>query len=301
MSHITIRWFLAWCCCWLVPTFLAEAAVTARDEEGGKSRIWARLLDDAGRVQLPTKFLKALPPDFIHFEFDDLRTYAAEYHPDEHRMVLNRSLSFNAAGVTLKPLGKMTHKELEVLYHELFHAYMDYLQVVEEHSSESGHRLNKLLYFAREQQVCRYGEVEIAPIVQRKDETESRYLTQAESWEALNETWAVFIGWAVWNQLEMQHKIGKSMFQEPRQAHQWIRRLKVAFEKGDLRGYYVPEDPDERRLAQKKYLAKPSQLTLKEAWFLMKQVLGFQHDFIERLEASFGSSRVFACQPTEEG
>ncbi len=294
MNHITIRLVLAWCC-WLVPAFLAEAAVTARDEENGKSRIWASLLDGAGRVQLPTKFLKAFPPDFIHFEFDDLRTYAAEYHPDEHRMVLNRSLSFNAAGRTLKPLGKMTHKELEVLYHELFHAYVDYLQVVEADSSETSHRSNELLHFAREQQACRYGEVEIAPIVQRKDETESRYLTKTESWEALNETWAVFIGWAVWNQLELQHKTGKSMFQEPRQAHQWIRRLKVAFEKGDLHGYYVPEDPDERRLAQKKYLAKSSQLTLKEAGFLMKQVLGFQHDFIERLEASFGSSRVSAC------
>ncbi len=294
MSHITIRLFLAWCC-WLVPDFLAEAAVTDRDEEGGKGQIWARLLDEAGRVQLPTKFLKAFPPDFIRFEFDDLRTYAAEYHPDEHRMVLNRSLSFNAAGRTLKPLGKMTHKELEVLYHELFHAYVDYLQVVDADSSENSHHSNGLLHFAREQQACRYGEVEIAPIPQRENETESRYLTQTESWEALNETWAVFVGWAVWNQLEVQYKTGKSMFQEQRQAHQWIRRLKVAFEKGDLRGYYVPEDPDERRLAQKRYLAKPSQLTLKEAGVLIKQVLGFQHDFIERLEASFESARISAC------
>ena len=294
MNHITIRLCLAWCC-WLVPIFLAEAVVTARDEEGGKSQLWARLLDDAGRVQLPTKFLKAFPPDFIHFEFDDLRTYAAEYHPDEHRMVLNRSLSFNSAGRTLKPLGKMTHKELEVLYHELFHAYVDYLQVVEADSGETGHRSNGLLHFAREQQACRYGEVEIAPIVQRKDETESRYLTQAESWEALNETWAVFIGWAVWNQLEVQYKTGKSMFQEQRQAHQWIRRLKVAFETGDLHGYYVPEDPEERRLARKRHLAKSSQLTLKEAEVLMKQVLGFQHDFIERLEDSFESSKASVC------
>lgn len=295
MSHLTIRLFLAWCCCWLVPVFLAEAAVTARDEKSDKSRIWARLLDDAGRVQLPTKFLKTLPPDFIHFEFDDLRFYAAEYHPDEHRMIFNRSLSFNAAGRTLKPLGKMTHKELEVLYHELFHAYMNYLQVVEEQPGEAGHGSRELLSFAKKQQACRYEEVRITPVALRKDDTESRYLTKSESWEALNETWAVFIGWAVWNQLEVQQKTGKSMFQKPQQAHQWIRRLKVAFEKGDLRGYYVPEDPDERRLAQKRYLAKPSQLTLKEAGVLMKQVLGFQHDFIKRFEASFESSKVSTC------
>ena len=80
------------------------------------------------------------------------------------------------------------------------------------------------------------------------------------------------------------------MVQERDRADQWMRRLKTAFEKGELRGYYVPEDPDERRLAQKRYLAKPSQLTLKEAGVLVKQVLGFQHDFIKQFEASFESS-----------
>jgi hypothetical protein len=254
-----------------------------------------RVLAEAERLRLPTKFLKALPPDFIQFEFDDLRTYAAEYHPREHRMVLNRSFSFNAAGRVLKPLAQMTHKELEVLNHELFHAYMDYLSLIEEQSREAGSRSEDLLGFAREQQVCRYSEVKIAPIVQRQNEMESRYLTQAESWEALNETWAVFIGWTVWNQLEVQGKTGKSMFQERGQAHRWMRRLKTAFEKVELRGYYVPEDPEERRLAQKRYLAKPSQLTLREAVVLMKQVLGFQHDFVEQLEASFGSSQPSAC------
>ena len=293
MNHLAIRLVLL--SCWVMPVFFAEAAAISQTEAGSTNRTWMSLLHDAARLQLPTKFLKAFPPDFIQFEFDDLRTYAAEYHPDEHRMILNRSLSFNAAGRTLKPLGKMTHKELEVLYHELFHAYMDYLQVVEEHSAEAGHGSEELLSFAKKQQACRYGEVKIAPIVQRMDETESRYLTQAESWEALNETWAVFIGWAIWNQLEVQHKTGKSMFQDQRQAHQWVRRLKVAFEKGDLRGYYVPEDSDERRLTQKRYLAKSSQLTVKEAGVLMKHILGFQHDFIERLEASFESSWESVC------
>ncbi len=293
MYHLSIRLFLV-SCCWFGPASLAEASVTSLHDESSVGHMWARLVAEAERIQLPTKFLKVLPPDFIYFEFDDLRTYAAEYHPEEHRLVLNRSLSFNAAGRTLKPLGKMTHKELEVLYHELFHAYVDYLQVVEEHSSEAGHGSEELLRFAREQQACRYEEVWITPVAQRS-ETESRYLTQVESWEALNETWAVFVGWTVWNQLEVQHKTGRSMFQEPRQAEQWILRLKRAFEKGDLHGYYVPEDPDERRLAQKRYLAKPSQLTLKEAVALMKQVLGFQHDFIERLQASLESFKASSC------
>jgi hypothetical protein len=294
MNCLTIRLLLVWCC-WCGPHFLADAFAASLHEDGGTGHTWTHLLDDAAHLQLPTMFLKALPPGFIHFEFDDLRTYAAEYHSGEHRMVLNRSLSFNAAGRTLKPLSRMTHKELEVLYHELFHAYMDYLQVMEEQSGETGHDSKELMQFARQQQACRYGEVEIAPIVQRIEETESRYLTQAESWEALNETWAVFIGWVVWNQLEVQRKTGKSMFQEQRQTGQWIRRFKAAFEKGEFRGYYVPEDPGERRVAQKRYLARPSQLTAREAVVLMKQVLGFQHDFISRLEAPFESAKASAC------
>ena len=296
MSDCPLRLLLVVWCCWSGPAFLAEASVTSLDQQGSAGQTWVRVLDDAERLRLPTKFLKALPPEFIRFEFDDLRTYAAEYHPGEHRMVLNRSLSFNAAGRVLKPLAQMTHKELEVLYHELFHAYMDYLGLIEEQSREAGSRSEDLLGFAREQQVCRYSEVKIAPIVQRQYEMESRYLTQAESWEALNETWAVFIGWTVWNQLEVQRKTGKSMFQERVQAHGWMRRLKTAFEKVELRGYYVPEDPEERRLAQKRYLAKPSQLTLREAVALMKQVLGFQYDFVEEVEASFGSSQPSSCE-----
>lgn len=295
MSYRPIRLLLVLWCCWSGPAFLTEASVTSLSEQGSADQTWVRFLADAERVQLPTKFLKALPPDFIQFEFDDLRTYAAEYHPDEHRMVLNRSLSFNAAGRILKPLVQMTHKELEVLYHELFHAYMDYLSLREKQSGEAGRRSDDLLGFAREQQVCRYSEVRIAPIVQRQNDMESRYLTQAESWEALNETWAVFIGWTVWNQLEVQRKTGKSMFQERGQAHQWIRRLKAAFENVEFRGYYVPEDPEERRLAQKRYLAKASQLTLREAVVLMKQALGFPYDFVEELEASFGSSQPSSC------
>ncbi len=294
MSHLAIRLFLLWCC-WSGTSFSAEIAGASLHEDAGAGQMWARLLAEAERLQLPTRFLKTLPSDFIHFDFDDLRTYAAEYHPGEHRMVLNRSLSFNAAGRTLRPLGKLTHKELEVLYHELFHAYMDYLEAVEAPSGEIGHRSETLLHFAREQQACRYAEVEIAPIALRKDDTESRYLTQAESWEALNETWAVFIGWAVWNQLEVRRRTGKSMVHEREQRDQWIGRFKTAFENGEFRGYYVPEDPDERRIAQKRYLAKPSQLTLKEAVTLMKQVLGFQRNFIERIEASVESSRTSAC------
>lgn len=273
-----------------------EAASIQTEKAGAASgRLWERLLAEAEQLHVLTTFLKAIPPEFIHFEFDDLRTYAAEYHPSEHRMILNRSLSFNAAGGTLKPLTTMTHKELEVLYHELFHAYMDYLASSGEPSAEVSGVSNGLIAFARRQQACRYGEVAITPVVQRKDETESRYLAESESWEALNETWAVFIGWAIWNQLEVQHKGGGSILQHQRQADQWMQRLEMAFQQGELRGYYVPEDPDERRVAQKRFLAEQSQLSWQEAVVLMKQVLGFPDKFISQMDKRHGQ-RVFSKQ-----
>lgn len=247
---------------------------------------------EAQRLHLPTKFLTAIPPDFVRFEFDDLRTYAAEYHPGEHRLVLNRSLSFNAAGGTLKPLARMTHKELDVLYHELFHAYMDYLELAGGQSPHAGLESRRLMEFARTQQSCRYSEVTITPVVQRKEETESRYLTERESWEALNETWAVFIGWAVWNQLEVEQSSGRSILQHRDQMDRWAHRLNQAFQNGNFRGYYVPEDPDERRTTQKRVLAKQSQLSWREASELMIQVLGFPEKVTAGLGKHHGLARA---------
>jgi hypothetical protein len=291
MKYFMIQFLLLWCC-WWVSGALVEAAVSSHHEQERANPFWVRLLAEAERLHLPTKFLKVLPSDFIHFEFDDLRAYAAEYHPGEHRMLLNRTLSLNAAGRVLKPLGRLTHKELEVLYHELFHAYMEYLMVRGVSLGEPERSSETLLRVAKEQQVCRYGEVMITPIVQRMEEVESRYLTEAESWEALNETWAVFVGWVVWNQMELPPQSGKSM---RRDANQWTERLKRAFENGEFRGYYVPEEPGERRLAQKRYLAKSSQLSLEEALVLMRQVFGFSDDFVNMAAASFGPTWQSTC------
>lgn len=302
MTSLAVRLFLAWCC--LGVAFVEAAPIQSGEAGTVSGRIWERLLAEAEQLQLPTTFLKAIPPEFVHFEFDDLRNYAAEYHPDEHRMILNRSLSFNAAGGTIKPLTKMTHKDLEVLYHELFHAYMDYLAVPGGQSVEIGAVSKGLMDFARKQQACRYGEVAITPIVQRKDETESRYLSESESWEALNETWAVFVGWAIWNQLEVQDKGGGSILQRPRQADQWMHRLEVAFQKGELRGYYVPEDFDERRVTEKRFLAKQSKISWPEAVLLMKQVLGFPDKFIGQLKKRPGLlpsiKQASICQASDE-
>ncbi len=259
----------------------------AERRASGSARMWEQLISGATTLRLPTGFLRAMPPDFVQFEFDDLRTYAAEYHPGEHRMVLNRTLSFHAAGRDVRPLATMTSKELEVLYHELFHAYIDYLE-----SREAGGALpgpeQELIAFAREMQVCRYREVSITPVVQRSHETEVRYLSDPEAWEALNETWAVFVGWAIWNQLEIEKKRGRSMNEIPQLSVEWVSRFRRAIEAGELRGYYVPQDPDERRVTQKRFLAPGSQLSLEESRRLMKQVLGLPEKFIGAAEKAVG-------------
>lgn len=248
-------------------------------------RMWGQLLREAHALGLPTKFLRTVPSSFVRFEFDDLRSYAAEYHPGEHRMVLNRALSFNGAGATLRPLERLTHAEIETLYHELFHAYIDYLVTSAAVASEAV--LDPVLAFARAQQRCHYEAVLITPVVQRKRETEERFLTERESWEALNETWAVFVGWIVWNQLELTGRAGRSIQKSGKSQDEWVSRLSSADREGTLRGYYEPEDSGERTIAQKRYLAPASRLSEQEAAVIMKDVLEFPPSLLARARGAF--------------
>jgi len=243
-------------------------------------RMWRQLLGEAHALGLPTKFLKAVPPGFVQFDFDDLHSYAAEYHLGEHRMVLNRALSFNGAGATLRPLGRLTHAEIETLYHELFHAYIDYLVTAAETSPEVAS--DPVLALARVQQRCHYGSVVITPVVQRKGETEERFLTERESWEALNETWAVFVGWVVWNQLELTNSTKRSIQRSGKSQDEWVRRFRKADREGVFRGYYEPEDSGERAITRKRYLAPASRLSESEATVLMKSVIEFPSGLLAR-------------------
>jgi hypothetical protein len=195
-------------------------------------------------------------------------------------MVLSRTLSFNGAGTTLRPLGRLTHAEVSTLYHELFHAYLDYLVTEAEASPEAA--ADPLLALARTQQGCHYGAVLITPVVQRRGETEKRFLSERESWEALNETWAVFVGWVVWNQLELSSHRGPLIQQPGKTQEEWVGRLKVAEREGTLRGYYEPEDPSERAMARKRYLAPASRLSEQEAIVLMKNVMEFSPALLVR-------------------
>jgi hypothetical protein len=250
---------------------LAPNAGMSEGRLSSADRMWLQLISEAQTLGLPTKFLKAVPPSFVQFEFDDLHSYAAEYHLGEHRMVLNRALSFNGAGAALRPLRRLPHAEIETLYHELFHAYIDYLVTTAETSPKVAS--DPVLAFARAQQRCHYGVVLITPVMQRKGETEERFLTERESWEALNETWAVFVGWVVWNQLELTGSTGRSVQKSGKSQDEWVRRLKNADREGILRGYYEPEDSGERAVVRKRYLAAASRLSEPEATILMQNVI----------------------------
>ena len=252
---------------------LAETPATQPDS----SRLWQALVAEAKTLRLPTQFLEQVPANFVTFEFEDLHAFAAEYHPAEHRMVLDRSLSLNAAGRTLRPLGRLTHKELETLYHELFHVYMDFL----EQESAPSEAQASLIAFAREQQRCRYQQVLITPVLQKKALKEERFLSETESWEVLNETWAVFIGWAVWTQLEVDTKPRRNA-RESAKTSGWIARLNQAEQDAALIGYYEPEDPSENRMARKRFLAPEFRLSPQELLRLMKDVLGSQPDIIRQ-------------------
>lgn len=264
---------LCWC---LVLTPSAGAEKTS-------DHMWRQIVVEAERLGLPVKFLKAVPSDFVKFEFDDLQAFAAEYHLGEHRMVLNRTLSFNAAGGTLRPLNRLTNTEMETLYHELFHAYMDFL------ATDGG---ADALAFARRQQQCRYGAVLINPVVQRRAETEERFLNEVESWEALNEAWAVFVGWAVWSQLESGGRASLSLQKSGKSRAAWLRRLEDADREGKLRGYYEPENPEERAVARKRFLAPASRVSPEEVHYLLKEALGFPDDLVKQADQVLSSGRL---------
>ena len=260
----------------------AETQATQPDS----SRLWHGLVAEAKALKLPTHFLEQVPAHFVTFEFEDLHAFAAEYHPADHRMVLDRSLSLNAAGRTLRPLGRLTHKELETLYHELFHVYMDFLE--QESAPSAAHA--SLMAFAREQQRCRYQQVLITPVLQKRALKEERFLSETESWEALNETWAVFIGWAIWTQLEVDTKPRRDS-RESANVSGWVTRLDQAEQDAALIGYYEPEDPNEKRMARKRFLAPEFRLSPPELVRLMKDVLGSQPNIIRQATQVLQRSR----------
>ncbi|WP_447984222.1 hypothetical protein [Nitrospira sp. Nam74] len=283
---------------WLVISLLAGPVLAEdRSATGLKDPVnhvnddsWQSLIRQAKVAGLPTQFLVAMDPGFVTLEFDDLHAFAAEYHPEEHRLVLNRSLSFNAAGGRLKQVANLAPRELGTLYHELFHAYIDYISSLA-NPEVAGHMAVRLLAFARDRQQCQYQQVSITPIVQRKTRTEERFLSDRESWEALNETWAVFVGWAIWTKLEVQRALPKSGRNNAAVQDAWVNRLKKADQEGDLIGYYEPENNAERSIARKRYLAPSNRITPQEVNQLLQDFLEYSPAEADRISGALKSNR----------
>ena len=268
---------------------LALSGMALADEPSSAKRPdprnpWPALLQQAETLGLPTEFLTHIDPAFVNITFEDLRTYAAEYHPEDHRMILNMRLSFNEAGGALADLARMTHHDLALLYHELLHAYLDYLyadQQLTPLTQEDKHVLD----FANSQLACHYRFVQINPIRQLKGATELRFLSDQDSWEVMNETWAVFVGWVQWTKLELfGGKLSDSTW-TPALIDQWTDRLEKAVESGELLGYYEPDDPEERKVARKRFIAPSNGLTPEDVEHLLTKVL---HESTEIVEASKG-------------
>ncbi len=254
---------------------------------------WPALLQQAETLGLTTEFLTHIDPNFVNITFEDLRTYAAEYHPEGHRMILNMRLSFNEAGGALADLARMTHHDLALLYHELLHAYLDYLYADQQLTPLTAED-KQVLDFANSQMACHYRFVRINPIRQLKGATELRFLSDQDAWEVLNETWAVFVGWVHWTKLELfKGKISESTW-TPALTQQWTDRLEQAVESGELLGYYEPDDPEERKVARKRFIAPSNGLTPEDVEHLLTKVL---HEPTELVEASKG---VFEAYQTSQ-
>jgi hypothetical protein len=247
---------------------------------------WPALLQQADTLGLPTGFLTHIDPKFVTVTFEDLRTYAAEYHPHDHTMILNMRLSFNEAGGALADLAKMTHHDLALLYHELLHAYLDYL-----YATDHGQALTpddqRVLEAANAQMACHYRFVRINPIRQLKGATELRFLSDPDTWEVMNETWAVFVGWVLWTKLELFQDHLATKTWTPPLIEQWTQRLTDAVKSGELLGYYEPDDPEERQIARKRFIAPSNGLTPQDVELLLTTVLGESPELVQASRAVF--------------
>ena len=243
---------------------------------------WPALLQQADTLGLPTGFLTHIDPTFVTVTFEDLRTYAAEYHPHDHTMILNMRLSFNEAGGALADLAKMTHHDIGLL----LHAYLDYL-----YATDHGRALTptdqRVLEAANSQMSCHYRFVRINPIRQLKGATELRFLSDQDAWEVMNETWAVFVGWVLWTKLELfqDHLATKNW--TPPLIEQWTQRLTDAVKSGELLGYYEPDDPEERQIARKRFIAPSNGLTPQDVELLLTEVLGESPELVQASTAVF--------------
>ncbi len=135
------------------------------------------------------------------------------------------------------------------MYHEFFHAYFDYLDFAAG-SARMPEEAARIRDEAKRLLACRYTVVDVVAgpgqkTQQRRVSTEHRRLAESEGWDALNETWGVFVGWAIWNKLEVTNRFQIDWDTEA--VELFWNRLLEAYEDGILTGYFEPADVQARQ------------------------------------------------------
>jgi hypothetical protein len=267
---------------------------------------WARLTREAAAMGLPSRFLRLLPLEFVKLEFADLKNVAAEYHPDSHRMVFHLSLSEGNQGRRFRSIRDISSQDLATLYHELFHAYFDYVDFASgtPKMTLQGARLHEE---AKRFLSCRYTVVELSPGppqagVLRKQRIEKRRLAEREGWDALNETWGVFVGWAIWNKLETTDRLNPAARWDWDALEDFLERLDDAYSSGDLTGYFEPVNPEERKTIPRWYLAPTHGISAPEIALLLEVILdeppgmaGLAASWITSAHNSAGAPSLGSC------
>src|SRR2546425_11019838 len=153
----------AWIACLVLLSATTVQAAPVPDLPGE----WARLTTETAEMGLPSRFLRLLPVEFVKLEFAELKNVAAEYHPDGHRMVFHLNLSEGSQGKRLRSLRQIGNHDLATIYHELFHAYFDYVEFASETPRMTAQGA-RLYAEAKRFVACRYSVVEISPIATQK-------------------------------------------------------------------------------------------------------------------------------------
>ena len=236
---------------------------------------WTRFVREISALGFPSRFLRLLPPEFVALEFAELKGAAAEYHPAGHRMIFNLALSDGGHGRGFRPVREIGNQDLATIYHELFHAYFDYIDFAAG-TPRMPSEAARLHAAAKRLVACRYilVDVDVGPqpkTSQRKVRVERRRLSESEGWDALNETWGVFVGWALWNKLEVTDRFTRRWDWEG--MERFLDRLEEAYQAGLLTGYFEPSAIEARRAIPRWYLAPSSAISLSEIALLLEVIL----------------------------
>jgi hypothetical protein len=177
----------------------------------------------------------------------------------------------------VRSLRQIGNHELATIYHELFHAYFDYVEFASGTSTMTPQGA-RLYAEAKRLVACRYTVVEVSPISPqkvspRKAKFEQRRLTEREGWEALNETWGVFVGWAIWNKLETTDRFNPAVRWDWDALEEFLDRLEAAYANGELTGYFEPANQDERKGIPRWYLAPNYAISAPEIALLLEVIL----------------------------